>query len=757
MNDQQLAFKVSAGLKNIIGKDLISDRYIAVFELVKNSYDAGATKVIISFITDSNGNLQLIIEDDGCGMNYNDIVNKWLFVAYSEKKPQNRPHSSFRDHIKREVAGAKGVGRFSCDRLGETLLLETKVETEQITHRLNINWSQFEFDDHQEFMEIPVDYTTADNFSSPFEHGTKLIIENLREKWDRESLLKLKQALMKLISPDSENEELPFEIEIVVPAENDTDNQKNKDGSNKLSRETVNGIVHNDVFEKLNLKTTNIIVEVSRDGRFIHTKLFDRGDYIFTAEEKNAILPSLKDVRISLFYLNRAAKNAFTRQMGVHSVNYGSVFIYKNGFRISPYGDPEKDFFEINTRKAQGYNRYLGTREIMGRISITGLSDDFVETSSRDHGFIATPAVEELAQLFIEKALKVLEKYVVQIISWAEPRNDKVIMPSDIEESVISRIFGTSGRNNLTSFDCNHELLKSKATSDDSISSTVKKLEQAATDSGDESLAKLAHSVKKRTDSILSQNAELENENSKRDEELRAIRQEASAREKQVYFLSGATNQKTENLISGMHSIFTLTEAVKKFANYMRSLFESSTLANQEDMLETLAEIYQANQKVNKLAELAIHGNQQLKQQGKADICDFILQYIDAGLELKGLSYLVQEKSQAYDCEFDPSSVGIIIDNVASNSLKAHADKLEISFDESEKYILVSFTDNGIGLVHGMNPLHLFELGFSTTNKQSGFGIGLYHIKLLVEDMHGSVVIDKEYIQGFRLVVSFKK
>ena len=44
-----LSFRVSAGLKNIIGRDLISDKYIAIFELVKNSYDAGAYKVDISF------------------------------------------------------------------------------------------------------------------------------------------------------------------------------------------------------------------------------------------------------------------------------------------------------------------------------------------------------------------------------------------------------------------------------------------------------------------------------------------------------------------------------------------------------------------------------------------------------------------------------------------------------------------------------------------------------------------------------------
>lgn len=107
--NKTLSFRVSSGLKNIIGRDLISDKYIAVFELVKNSYDVGASKVDISFVQTQNGSDQIIISDNGCGMTYNDIVEKWLFVAYSEKKPQNREKSSFRDEIKREVAGAKGV------------------------------------------------------------------------------------------------------------------------------------------------------------------------------------------------------------------------------------------------------------------------------------------------------------------------------------------------------------------------------------------------------------------------------------------------------------------------------------------------------------------------------------------------------------------------------------------------------------------------------------------------------------------------
>ena len=48
-NRKNLQFRVSTALKSIIGKDLINDKYIAVFELVKNAYDAGAKRVDIIF------------------------------------------------------------------------------------------------------------------------------------------------------------------------------------------------------------------------------------------------------------------------------------------------------------------------------------------------------------------------------------------------------------------------------------------------------------------------------------------------------------------------------------------------------------------------------------------------------------------------------------------------------------------------------------------------------------------------------------
>ncbi|MFD2016458.1 ATP-binding protein [Vibrio olivae] len=105
--EQPLHFEISSALKSVIGQDLITNDFVAIFELVKNSFDAHAKNVDIIF-EDINGKIERIfIIDDGKGMSYQDLVNKWLFVAYSAKKDGSEDNNANRIY-----AGNKGVGRF---------------------------------------------------------------------------------------------------------------------------------------------------------------------------------------------------------------------------------------------------------------------------------------------------------------------------------------------------------------------------------------------------------------------------------------------------------------------------------------------------------------------------------------------------------------------------------------------------------------------------------------------------------------------
>lgn len=763
-NDNNLSFRISTGLKNIIGRDLINDKFIAVFELVKNSYDAGAHSVIITFRGLNDDNPQIVISDDGCGMSYDDILGKWLFVAYSAKR--HRSTDSFRDNIKRNLAGAKGVGRFSCDRLGSKLTLTTKTEEDSVANSIEIDWDRFEVDDSQEFMNIPVRHYTNASLPDNSPKGTFLTISGLREVWDRTAILKLKKSLMKLINPEIDSKDDPFSISFSVPEMLDEDNKirlskKKKEG---WEREIVNGVVVNDVFEKMNLKTTNIKVSISADGKMIETELFDRGEFIFRFSEKNTQYPLLQDITTSLFYLNRSAKTGFTRLMGgIQPVNYGSVFIYKNGFRINPYGEPGEDFFSIDKRKAQGYNRFLGTREIMGRISIHGDNPDFIETSSRAHGFINTPASESLAVFFVQKVLKVIERYVVNIISWGEPlRSDpsgRTIMPLETPDAIISEFADLSRRNDIIRIEYNPALLErgKNSAEDQSLSASIEKLEQAAQKSQNSALVELAKSVRNRTSQIMSHNISLEKQNAAQENALRHEKATREAREKQVYFLQGLTENSAKNLVNGMHSIYTNTEVVRGNIQAIRAILDEADFVGKDSALVYLSEIAKANAKANKLSELAIKGSQNLKQTDPSSLSEYIRQYIDVGIALKGLSYTVSASDSDFVCVFDPTSIGIIIDNLVSNSLKAKASSMSIAFREDDHHVFVSFCDNGIGIDTTIPDELYFELGLSTNASKKGFGIGLNEVRELAEDMGGTAKIIRTLTNGFGLEVSIAK
>ena len=214
----------------------------------------------------------------------------------------------------------------------------------------------------------------------------------------------------KLINPFAETNE--FSIEIKCPREQKEDNECIKKG--KHHREIVNGVLTNSITQILNLKTTQIDVKLY-DG-YIITTLSDRGVEMYKIREKNNDFALLTDVSINLYYLNRSAKVSFTRLMGVEPVNYGSVFLFRNGFRIMPFGNTGDDSWGLDYRAQQGRSRFLGTRDLFGRVDvITDNIEELKEVSSRDGGLIETQTSSQLFQLFTV-AHRRLERYVSGVL-----------------------------------------------------------------------------------------------------------------------------------------------------------------------------------------------------------------------------------------------------------------------------------------------------------------------------------------------------
>ncbi len=426
----RMRFKISSALKDLVGKDLIINDNIAIFELVKNSYDAYATKVEITFEED-----RIIIADNGKGMTFDDVRNKWLFLGFSAKKDgsedEHGKNASYRDRIKRHYAGAKGIGRFSCDRLGQRLVLSTKDETSSKITQIFVDWSEFEQDQRTEFAEIEIEYKYIDAniyFPDNSNSGTILEITGLSttDKWTRKKILELKRSLEKLINPLSETND--FQIEIICDREKDKDFEEI--ANNKYDRDIVNGLLRNSISSIFNIKTT--LIEVQLNHNTIYTKIVDRGVEIYRISENNYAFAELKDVKISLYYLNRSAKLNFTKLMGVEPVNYGSIFLFRNGFRIMPFGQPSDDSWGLDYRAQQGNRRFLGTRDLFGRVDIiTDNVNDLKEVSSREGGLIETNVSKQLFELF-KIAHRRLERYVSGVL-WGEAFLRKEYFQNEIE------------------------------------------------------------------------------------------------------------------------------------------------------------------------------------------------------------------------------------------------------------------------------------------------------------------------------------
>ncbi len=418
MSDK-LKFRVSSGIKDIVGKDLITDDFIAVFEIVKNSFDAKAKNVLITFEDD-----KIVIADDGKGMSLDDIKQKWLYLAFSAKKNGSedenylidKKEKSYRDNIqvRKHYAGSKGIGRFSADRLGDKLILTTKTNNSSNIEQISVDWNLFN-DQLIEFDTINIEHYTLSNYKIDFPNransGVILEIVNIGN-WSRGKKIDLKHSLEKLINPFSETSD--FNIEIISKSDLEEDlNEKIL-----LDRDKVNGPIENSILQILELKTTQISVEIN--SKLITTKIFDRGSAIYHIEEPNNDFSLLTEVKIDLYFLNHSAKINFKNKMGIPVVNFGSVFLFKNGFRVQPFGEFGDDSWDLDQRKQQGYNRFLGSRDLFGRVEVlTENTDQFKEVSSRDGGLVETQGYHQLMDAFKEKGLVRLERYVVGVL-WGE-------------------------------------------------------------------------------------------------------------------------------------------------------------------------------------------------------------------------------------------------------------------------------------------------------------------------------------------------
>lgn len=754
-----LQFRVSAELKNILGRDLITSPDIAILELVKNSYDAHASKVEITFDDD-----YLSIADNGKGMSKEDLIDKWLFVAYSAKSDGSEDQN-YRDKFKRHYAGAKGIGRLSCDRLAKNLTLTTRSAEENKTEVLHVDWSRFESRKQTEFDTIDIPSETFDSIpvfplSSPT--GTILEFMELHLCWTREDIKRLRKSLEKMINPFSGTDD-DFQIEIIAPK------MKEEDAKAESQYEVVNGVIKNSIADVLKLKTTEIESHI-HDG-IIHTSLTDRGIVMYEIEELNHDFSLLTSASISLFFLNRSAKYNFTARMGIEPVNYGNVFLFRNGFRILPFGEYNDDSWGLNQRQQQGYNRRIGTRDLFGRVDIETDNPDLIkEVSSRDGGLIKTAASQQLMDYF-SLIHKRLERYVVGVlwgeaflrkdyfVNQASALNARKLLEGDKDSDSAKHLFENIGSKvdflqlikslvndksinvvkyneelaNIVSNPSETEVLQAQMLDD------VRKL---AEKTNDELLLGKVQEFERHLDELRRQKEDAE----RREAEAKGKAAEEKMKRERAEHERDVQAQKNRYLTAMRNTsrdVEDLLHVVLISSTNSLSLMDTAKIQLADKDLDglriSLDKFYYHISKINKLSKLITKADLSLLSESKnIDIQGFVREYLSNFTDSFKIQYHT-DMVEPLEKKISVLDLSIILDNLISNSKKANATELRLDFAQNRRAYIVDFTDNGDGVdLDLFTPQSIFEEGI--TNRRGGSGIGLSTIKdRMNKELNGTI------------------
>ncbi|MCY4001975.1 MAG: ATP-binding protein [Bacteroidetes bacterium] len=759
-----LKFIAHARLKDIIGRGLINNDNIAMIELIKNSRDADSDSVSIEFRESDI----LYISDHGEGMSMEDIRYKWLNIAYSVRKNANPLDGG-------AYAGNKGIGRFSCDRLGKKLNLYTKAKDDRYI-TLEINWPDFEQDDRDVeigHIETVARYITPLQFQQftnlePFDHGTVLAISHLRSEWSEDKLKSLRRELERfVIAPEKR-----FEVQLHHHGFDDD--------------HEINAPIENKIFEELDFRTSSIKAEIDEEGNEIHISLRHDGDYIFRSTEKNTY-PQLKNIQAIIYFLNQPAKAFFKRHTGYHSVQYGSIFLFLNSFRVFPYGSEGDDWLSIDRRRQQGQKRFFGTRDLVGFIKVSDHEDLFIPVSSRE-GLVQNKAYHQLTSFaadvpssldgkmqfgLFHKIMRKLEKFVVDGLDWDRivrtDISDEKLIAGEVEylqtnrpvfETIDSIIQLRSSVENIKELSINLPHLSKIAHQEtEDYQKLVTRLEKKFSGTSIDTIK--PHEKRNLSEFISRQAKELaakEQTTVELEKKESATKKKLATEQKRRLFAEFESNIDQNRMLQLHHQINLIAGSLwKHFDGTARRVRKDPSKYSKEDLFEIIQSgIFEIN-RIRNVTKLALKADFDLMtNKVKEDLIQFIQEYLENYKEILSAWNLqmrfTNENSVQLIKAFRPIEVTVLIDNLLVNSGKAGAKTVNVRILNQPEKTMIEFVDDGNGLTDRFAPSDLFEKGISTT---SGAGIGLNHSQRIIQDLGGTIKISNATHRGAKITIEF--
>lgn len=358
----EVGFRFSSRFSQLIGRNLISNPIVAVSELVKNSYDADADNISVEFSNLLSGVPTLKITDDGDGMTFDDIATKWMMVG-----TDNKVHNPLTPKGRRKL-GEKGIGRFSVERLARKLQIISSKSDDDFAISLSIDWDQYENYEGEfsalthRVVKLPCDICHK---------GTTLILSELRDEWTETRLLDLQK-----------------EIELLRPLDINRLSFKKYSfpGDNVKIALSAPGILKKKTFINSNFidyAQAHLYGEIKEDGSAV-VKVFIKSnisasksdikaEYTYSPSDIDTccgpisyeVFVFLKDKRL---YKSLSVEN---KSIDDYLDAFCGVKIYRDGFRILPFGDKDNDWLELNATRTGSPEFRIATYNTIGVVYIT--------------------------------------------------------------------------------------------------------------------------------------------------------------------------------------------------------------------------------------------------------------------------------------------------------------------------------------------------------------------------------------------------
>jgi len=401
-----LVFTVDSALLNELGEKLVETVHVALIELVKNSYDADATDVILRFVEKGSGGPEIQVIDNGTGMTFDEVKKYWMRIATTVKAEK-----AFSEVYGRPKTGSKGIGRFSCRRLGSRLKLKTIAKKRGVDRKIVYEktevafpWTKFKAGTEVTKIKCPGRNETVGKTQT----GTTLIIDGaIEDEWSKRGWDFLKRQLAVLVANRGQRrqgykEDPGFNIYLDVP---------------RYEGEII------DLREKLILAGWGTLIAKIDESNRADCQL-DAKDIGTKKTKSKRAFPHLKDVQLKIGIIPEVKDQM--RDISVLSMGtmrkilprWGGVQVRYKGFRVYPYGDddwldldydrslrkgraPDELFAFAQSLKGVDPSRtllqLLSMRSHVGSVEIGPKATGFEMKANRE-GFLHSEAVSELKE-----------------------------------------------------------------------------------------------------------------------------------------------------------------------------------------------------------------------------------------------------------------------------------------------------------------------------------------------------------------------